>query len=198
MMNHSCEPNVAIVSEGNRVYIRSVRSIAAGEEITYPYIDPTSPKWVRQSELQKRLFFTCACTYNHEYNPSTKLLILTFCSGSKCTSESDANETTISGYSKETLDKLSEINSTMDYLKPDEAEQQQLTSLLGDAKTWPSADTYPMASIYGPARRQFQLQARIPQGDTLYATRIAVSLIQLPTPTNDNILFASATSFNSL
>ena len=35
----------------------------------------------------------------------------------------------------------------MDYLKPDEAEQQ-LTSLLGDAKQWPSADTYPMAGIY--------------------------------------------------
>jgi uncharacterized protein len=36
-INHCCEPNCDAVIEDGRVYIESVREIAAGEELTYDY-----------------------------------------------------------------------------------------------------------------------------------------------------------------
>jgi SET domain-containing protein len=35
--NHSCEPNCEAVIEDRRVYIEALRTIAAGEELTYDY-----------------------------------------------------------------------------------------------------------------------------------------------------------------
>ncbi len=35
--NHSCEPNCEAVSENKRVYLEALRTIAAGEELTYDY-----------------------------------------------------------------------------------------------------------------------------------------------------------------
>ena len=36
-LNHSCEPNCETEEEGGRIYIRALRPIAAGEELTYEY-----------------------------------------------------------------------------------------------------------------------------------------------------------------
>jgi len=36
-INHSCEPNCEYVIEGKRVFIRSIKDIKKGEEITYNY-----------------------------------------------------------------------------------------------------------------------------------------------------------------
>lgn len=36
-LNHSCSPNCETEEEGGRIYIRSLRSIAPGEELTYEY-----------------------------------------------------------------------------------------------------------------------------------------------------------------
>jgi len=36
-INHSCEPNCESVEKNGRVWIKAIRSIAAGEEITYDY-----------------------------------------------------------------------------------------------------------------------------------------------------------------
>ena len=36
--NHSCEPNCYLWAEGNRVFIRSLKPIQIGEEITYDYM----------------------------------------------------------------------------------------------------------------------------------------------------------------
>jgi uncharacterized protein len=35
--NHSCEPNCEAVTEQGRVYLEALRTIAAGEELTYDY-----------------------------------------------------------------------------------------------------------------------------------------------------------------
>jgi SET domain-containing protein len=35
--NHSCEPNCEAVTEQRRVYLEALRTIAAGEELTYDY-----------------------------------------------------------------------------------------------------------------------------------------------------------------
>lgn len=37
-INHSCEPNCDAVVEGKRIYIESLRDIAAGEELSYDYM----------------------------------------------------------------------------------------------------------------------------------------------------------------
>jgi SET domain-containing protein len=35
--NHSCEPNCEAVAEGGRIYLRALRAIAIGEELTFDY-----------------------------------------------------------------------------------------------------------------------------------------------------------------
>ena|SRR5688572_10995374 len=51
-INHSCEPNCEAVLETRRVYIEALRTIQAGEELTYDYhlepgerSDPEEEKW---------------------------------------------------------------------------------------------------------------------------------------------------------
>jgi hypothetical protein len=36
-INHSCDPNCETIEENSRIWIRAMRKIAAGEEITYDY-----------------------------------------------------------------------------------------------------------------------------------------------------------------
>jgi hypothetical protein len=36
-INHSCDPNCETIEENGRIWIKSIRRIAAGEEITYDY-----------------------------------------------------------------------------------------------------------------------------------------------------------------
>jgi len=36
-VNHSCDPNCETDEEDGRIYIESIRDIAAGEELTYDY-----------------------------------------------------------------------------------------------------------------------------------------------------------------
>ena len=40
LVNHSIEPNLEKVFEGDRVFLRSVRPIVAGEELFFRYPDP--------------------------------------------------------------------------------------------------------------------------------------------------------------
>jgi len=77
-LNHSCSPNIILVLDKRTVSLRSLRDIAAGEELTISYIDNTNPSWYRQQELRKRYFFNChceACTtrLNEVYNPSEQV-----------------------------------------------------------------------------------------------------------------------------
>jgi SET domain len=67
LANHSCDYNAVVRVEfhwpgGHRLKVRALRPIASGEEITVSYIDATTPRHVRQRELQDRYFFTCECS----------------------------------------------------------------------------------------------------------------------------------------
>jgi uncharacterized protein len=43
-VNHSCEPNCEADEHGGRIFITSIRDIAAGEELTYDYnVEPPHP-----------------------------------------------------------------------------------------------------------------------------------------------------------
>lgn len=43
-INHSCAPNCVTESEGGRVFVRALRAIAPGEELTYDYLlEPGDP-----------------------------------------------------------------------------------------------------------------------------------------------------------
>ena len=56
-INHSCAPNCATDLKGRRVIIRAIKTIAAGQELTYDYAleleDDPLPSW-------KRLY-ACRC-----------------------------------------------------------------------------------------------------------------------------------------
>ena len=55
--NHSCEPNCEAVSEDRRVFLEALRTIAAGEELTYDYQLERSGQ--PAAEWERR--YACAC-----------------------------------------------------------------------------------------------------------------------------------------
>ncbi|KAL2163927.1 hypothetical protein VTH06DRAFT_3139 [Thermothelomyces fergusii] len=61
MINHSCAPNAFITFEGSHLRVRSLKPIAAGEEITVSYADPSIPVFNRQRFLKDTFFFECRC-----------------------------------------------------------------------------------------------------------------------------------------
>jgi SET domain-containing protein len=56
-INHSCDPNCEAVDEDGRIFIESVRDIAAGEELAYDYHFILE---VRHSPAMKRRY-PCIC-----------------------------------------------------------------------------------------------------------------------------------------
>jgi hypothetical protein len=61
LVNHSCDPNSAIFFEGSELRVRSITTIAAGEEITISYINPNESFDFRQDQLLSKYYFTCEC-----------------------------------------------------------------------------------------------------------------------------------------
>ena len=61
LLNHSCNPNAALIYDGNIVHLRSIRDIRSGEQVTISYIDNTHIRPARQGHLQMNYFFKCAC-----------------------------------------------------------------------------------------------------------------------------------------
>ena len=61
LLNHSCEPNAAIIFSGSSLTLRSLAAIPANSELSISYIDTTNPTSARQSELLHRYFFDCRC-----------------------------------------------------------------------------------------------------------------------------------------
>lgn len=55
--NHSCEPNCEAVEEDGRIWIESIRPIAAGEELTYDY---SYDRGGDDDEARER-FYRCEC-----------------------------------------------------------------------------------------------------------------------------------------
>lgn len=71
-INHDCYSNAASVVVGDVMFVRAVRDIKCGEEITQPYCVPIGNLQEREESL-KRYGFTCQCrlckfdhTQNHE------------------------------------------------------------------------------------------------------------------------------------
>lgn len=59
-INHSCEPNCELVRIGNRIYIESIKSIKALEELTYDYNLNLSGWKEGELEAQEQLY-GCLC-----------------------------------------------------------------------------------------------------------------------------------------
>jgi SET and MYND domain-containing protein len=63
MINHSCDPNAFVFFEGHELRVRSLKQIAAGEEITICYLNPTLDVGARQVVLRHEYFFDCYCEF---------------------------------------------------------------------------------------------------------------------------------------
>jgi len=61
MFNHSCSPNCITVFDGTQLYIRAVKKIKAGEELTISYTESLCLTEVRKHELRHQYFFECSC-----------------------------------------------------------------------------------------------------------------------------------------
>lgn len=64
LINHSCEPNVAVCfprGPNKGMHVVAFRDIKAGEEVLSSYIDVTLPREQRQQNLLKQYKFVCNC-----------------------------------------------------------------------------------------------------------------------------------------
>lgn len=62
LLNHSCNPNSAVVFDGNIASLRSIRDISEGEQVTISYIDNTFKRATRRQQLREQYFFECKCS----------------------------------------------------------------------------------------------------------------------------------------
>ena len=72
-MNHSCDPNCCQtfdLSSSSKLFIRAIRNIQKGEEITISYIDVGKPTWWRKNELFLSYGFSCSCPRCGTLDPS--------------------------------------------------------------------------------------------------------------------------------
>ena len=56
-INHSCEPNCEAVMDAGRVYIEALRTIMAGEELTYDY----RLEWEEPYDPEEAARYVCRC-----------------------------------------------------------------------------------------------------------------------------------------
>ncbi|KAG9245561.1 hypothetical protein BJ878DRAFT_500985 [Calycina marina] len=61
LANHSCDPNAIVMFDGRKMFLRALKFIDEGDQIFISYVDTTSPRDVRQAEIQASYFFTCKC-----------------------------------------------------------------------------------------------------------------------------------------
>ncbi|XP_077986964.1 histone-lysine N-methyltransferase SMYD3-like [Glandiceps talaboti] len=61
LLNHSCDPNCVAVFRGTDIYIRSIKKINPGEEITICYIEVFTTTARRRRELKEMYYFDCTC-----------------------------------------------------------------------------------------------------------------------------------------
>ena len=60
--NHSCDPNCIIMCDGPSVFIRTLKPMKEGEEITISYCESNQPYWKRQQGLKAKYYFDCRCS----------------------------------------------------------------------------------------------------------------------------------------
>eukprot|EP00057_Strongylocentrotus_purpuratus_P015557 XP_011670031.1 PREDICTED: histone-lysine N-methyltransferase SMYD3-like isoform X2 [Strongylocentrotus purpuratus] len=62
MVNHSCDPNCALVFDGRKLQVRTVKDVKEGEECTISYFTAVNyPTKERQAFLDHVHYFTCKC-----------------------------------------------------------------------------------------------------------------------------------------
>jgi len=61
LLNHSCAPNACAVQNMNKVELRALTDVAAGEELLISYVDPISTSLERRQELKEKYNFSCKC-----------------------------------------------------------------------------------------------------------------------------------------
>jgi SET domain-containing protein len=61
LINHSCDPNVFVVFEGNSLRVRPIRKLVAGEELTQCYTDVNMDVSMRRLRLKVEYIFFCRC-----------------------------------------------------------------------------------------------------------------------------------------
>ncbi|XP_006897801.1 PREDICTED: histone-lysine N-methyltransferase SMYD3 [Elephantulus edwardii] len=61
LLNHSCDPNCSIVFSGPCLFLRAVRDIEVGEELTICYLDMLMTSEERRKQLRDQYCFECDC-----------------------------------------------------------------------------------------------------------------------------------------
>lgn len=60
--NHSCDPNCTFFTRDRRLYVRTVRPVAAAEQLTISYTELYRTRLARRIKLRAQYAFLCRCT----------------------------------------------------------------------------------------------------------------------------------------
>uniref|UniRef100_M4BP63 MYND-type domain-containing protein n=1 Tax=Hyaloperonospora arabidopsidis (strain Emoy2) TaxID=559515 RepID=M4BP63_HYAAE len=61
LFNHDCDPNSIVSFKGREMLVHVVKDVAAGQEITFSYVELLQSTQARRSELKESYFFDCEC-----------------------------------------------------------------------------------------------------------------------------------------
>lgn len=62
LLNHSCAPNCVLTYRGKTLEIRTLRTVAADEELCHSYTELCQPTAVRQQAIRESYGFVCRCS----------------------------------------------------------------------------------------------------------------------------------------
>lgn len=167
LLNHSCDPNAAIVFDGNVASLKSIRDIKEGEQVTVSYIDNTYKRAIRREQLRNQYFFECHCegceppdnnftgrdSWQCERPDCGALIPEPLLKGEFLCSKCHHRQTT----SLDSLRKL-EVNA-LSALETSQSEHQNLASVINDRllpalKTLTSCPSWPAIRQPAPALRR--------------------------------------------
>lgn len=86
-LNHACAPNAHVHEDGGCVCARTVRAVAAGDEITISYTDTYLPAAERRAQLRRAFRFDCACARCTAPPPADAALEARLCARPRCGGE---------------------------------------------------------------------------------------------------------------
>ncbi|KIY72319.1 SET domain-containing protein [Cylindrobasidium torrendii FP15055 ss-10] len=72
LFNHDCTPNIKKTRDGRALAFRTLRDVAAGEELCISYVEETDSWEKRQARLQEWWFFSCQCAKCHRDEAAAK------------------------------------------------------------------------------------------------------------------------------
>ncbi|KAJ8260774.1 hypothetical protein COCON_G00164970 [Conger conger] len=87
LVNHDCWPNCTVILNHGKIELRSLGTIAEGQELTVGYVDFLNVSQDRQKLLKQQYFFDCTCTHCSQHTKDDLKMAVKVVDGKKPSEE---------------------------------------------------------------------------------------------------------------